>query len=91
VSLPLTKVTHPETREDPMLKRLTLPTLVLAGVLAFLAAPDQTLRASACGEKGDYLCEETETCNVFLWFFKYGCSSEFKYWTDGPTELEEVA
>lgn len=73
-----------------MLKRLTLPTLVLAGMLAFLAAPDENLRAADCGKKGDWLCEETETCNVIFWYFKYGCTYEYKYWNEGPTELEEV-
>lgn len=73
-----------------MLRRMALPTLLLAALMAFLAAPGENLRAASCGEKGDYLCEETETCTLLFGFFRFGCTWEYKYWTDGPTELEEV-
>ena len=55
--------------EDIMLKRISLPGLLLLSALAFLGAPGEPLAASDCGESGEVLCSETMRCTG-LWKWK---------------------
>jgi hypothetical protein len=74
-----------------MLKRFSLPGLLMAGALAFLAAPDQQLSAAVCSGPGEQLCKENRSCASFIFFWQ--CTTTFDYWNveDGDEEeLEEV-
>lgn len=71
-----------------MLKRLTLPGLVLAGALSFMAAPDTQLAASTCGGPGEQLCKENEACAGFFFFRQ--CTTTYDYWNSEDGDLEEI-
>ncbi len=72
-----------------MFNRLTLPSLVLAGALAFLGAPDTRVEAATCGGPGEQLCKENASCATFI-FWRH-CTTTYDYWnSDEETELEEI-
>lgn len=61
-----------------MLKLIPLPGLLLAGALAFVAAPPTQVTASECGGHEGQLCEKNEAC-VNILFYKH-CTTKQTYW-----------
>lgn len=61
-----------------MFTKLTLPTLLLAGALAFLGAPDTRISAAECGGPGEILCKEHEEC-AWIMFWR-ACTTKYDYW-----------
>ncbi|TVP55139.1 MAG: hypothetical protein EA351_11355 [Gemmatimonadales bacterium] len=67
-----------------MVGRIAPPVLVAAVFfLVFANAPADGLSPDSCGEKGDLICSETETCERFLFFFKRNCTVEYEFWDFG--------
>lgn len=63
-----------------MLKRLTLPALILAGAVALLGAPDSRIAAAECGGPGEILCKEHQDC-AWIVFWR-GCTTSYDYWQE---------
>lgn len=61
-----------------MLRIISIPGLLLAGALAFMAAPATNVAASDCGAHGGELCWENQSC-VNIIFYKQ-CTTKYKYW-----------
>lgn len=61
-----------------MIKIIPIPGLLLAGALAFLAAPGSQVAASECGSGGGEKCWENQSCFNVL-FYKQ-CTTKYKYY-----------
>lgn len=70
-----------------MLKKATLPGLLLAVALAMLAAPDSRLSAAECGGPGEQLCKENESCVKILFYEQ--CTTTSDYWSEEAPDEEE--
>jgi hypothetical protein len=64
-----------------MLRKLLLPLFLLAGSLAFLAAPDTRIAAAGCGDTGNSICSTEVTCISCLWFTSCATTS-VSYWPE---------
>ena len=61
-----------------MFKLLSIPGLLLAGALTFMAAPPSQVAATECGRAAGPECSKTESC-VSIIFFK-SCTTKTKYY-----------
>jgi len=61
-----------------MFKKLSLPGLLLAGVMTFLSAPGGNVAASECGGDGGNLCWADQAC-ISIWIYKQ-CTTRYKYY-----------
>jgi len=63
-----------------MLRKLLFPLVLMAGSLAFLAAPDTRIAAAECGDTGNSVCSTEVTCISCLWFTSCA-TTRVSYWS----------
>ncbi len=66
-----------------MFRRLTLPGFLLAGAMAFMAAPSAQIQAAECGGPGTSVCKTNESCLSIIFYRQ--CTTVYDYWQGGES------
>jgi len=61
-----------------MLRKITLPVMLLAGSLAFATTPDSRISAASCGGVGQVLCKTNTSCVSIIFYSQ--CTTTYDYY-----------